>query len=87
MKRHNRGHALRAWRQSNDTTIATLAARVGDAPTGQISKFEIGTRDLSLRMACDVSKLTGLPLRKLLTRQQMNLAKTVFALMARDAAG
>ncbi len=85
-RRHTRGRALRSWRQKRDISLADLARRIDDSPSGQLSKFETGERDLPFPLASALSKETGISLERLLSKEQFDLAQNIFALMARDAA-
>ncbi len=82
-----RPHPLTAWRESQEPTVplAELGERVGDKSGHQLAKFERGDRLLPIPLAARVSEETGVPLESLLSKQQMSVARRLFAVLARDA--
>lgn len=77
---------VRRWRARERVTIRQLSVKIGD-PGGQLGKWECGRRDtLPLSLKVRLCQHTGLPLGKLVGRDEMALVKALVSLVARDAA-
>lgn len=84
--RRTPGDRVREWRAREGVTLAQLSASIGDR-SGQLQRWESGDRPtLPLRMKVGIAQRTGIALHLIVDRDELDLAKTMVDLLARDAA-
>ena len=85
-KKSKGAEALIRWKDGHHVTAVALSAELGDKG-GQIGKWLTGSREkLPIRLIVALSQHTGIPLKTLAEPDQLQVAKDIFAVLARDAA-
>lgn len=68
------------WARANNYSPGKVSKKIGD-PGRQVQRWTSGDRDqLSLRLLCKLSKLSGIPIQRLATREQANLIRDLVGL-------
>ena len=82
---HSGSLELRKWRESQDprVTQADLGTDLGVSGS-YIRRYEIGKQDLPLGLKIKISHRTGIALERLLSREQLAIAKQVALLLDRE---
>lgn len=80
--RHQRGAALRAWRESQPKIVRLVrfAAKV-KCDASYLRRFELGEGDLSVPIATVVSGITRIPLAILLSPSQLETVRDAAQLL------
>lgn len=81
-QRHQRGAALRTWRESQPKVVRLVrfAKRV-KCDASYLRRFELGEGDLSVPIATVVSEITGIPLAILLSPSQLETVRDAARLL------
>jgi hypothetical protein len=79
--------AVKAWCEKNDIKPNALGERVGDRH-GHVAKWINGNRDsIPLRVKVAIARETGLRLGSVVDADELETARELFAVFARDCAG
>lgn len=79
--------AIRYWISRNQTSANKLGAEIGDT-SGQVAKWITGARETTpLGFKVALAKRTGIRLELLLTADELETARELFCVFARDCAG